>query len=92
LDDGSALLLGTSQWLTPNGRLIRKQGIEPDIVVELPVGSNLLSPFEVKEMNVFKLQKSEDAQLLKALEVLDALPQVDEAGIDYDVIPYNMRR
>ncbi|MBN1992199.1 MAG: S41 family peptidase [Anaerolineae bacterium] len=75
LDDGSALLLGTSQWLTPNGRLIRKQGIEPDIVVELPVGSDLLSTYELKEMSVSELLDSEDKQLLKALEVLEALPQ-----------------
>ena len=30
LSDGSALFLGTSQWLTPNGRQIWKQGIAPD--------------------------------------------------------------
>ncbi|MGD9146321.1 MAG: S41 family peptidase, partial [Anaerolineae bacterium] len=28
LDDGSGLMLGTSQWLTADGRLIRKQGID----------------------------------------------------------------
>jgi carboxyl-terminal processing protease len=83
LDDGSTLLLGTSQWLTPKGRLIRKQGIEPDIMVELPVGSNQLSPFEVKEMSVTELRNSEDEQVLKALEVLDALPQV-ETGDGYN--------
>ncbi|MBN1217718.1 MAG: S41 family peptidase [Anaerolineae bacterium] len=83
LDDGSALLLGTSQWLTPNGRLIRKQGIEPDIVVELPVGSDLLAPYELKEMNVTELRHSEDRQLLKALAVLAELPGVDaDIGLD----------
>ncbi len=77
LDDGSVILLGTSQWLTPDGRSIRKQGIEPDIVVDVPAGRNLLSPFELKEMTVVELLTSEDAQLLEALEVLDALPQSD---------------
>lgn len=75
LDDGSALLLGTSQWLTPNGRLIRKQGIEPDVTVELPVGADLIAPVELEEMTVPQLLNSEDEQLLKALELLDALPQ-----------------
>lgn len=75
LDDGSALLLGTSQWLTPNGRLIRKQGIEPDITVELPVGTDLIAPLELEELSVADLLSSDDTQLLKALEVLDALPQ-----------------
>ena len=37
LQDGSALLLGTKQWLTPDGRLIRKQGIEPDVEGLLPI-------------------------------------------------------
>ncbi|RME71311.1 MAG: S41 family peptidase [Chloroflexi bacterium] len=70
LDDGSVLLLGTSQWLTPNGRLIRKNGIEPDVLVDLPAGADLLSPGEVKEMTLDEIAASEDAQLLKALELL----------------------
>lgn len=77
LDGGSVLLLGTSQWLTPNGRLIRKQGIEPDIVVEIPIGANLLSPEEVKTLTQAELLKGEDAQLLKALELLGEAPQVN---------------
>jgi len=80
LNDGSAILLGTSQWLTPDGRLIRKQGIEPDIVVEVPAGKNLLTPFELKEMTPAELLTSEDTQLLKALEALDAVPQ---SNVDY---------
>jgi len=75
LQDGSALLLGTSQWLTPEGRLIRKQGIEPDVTVELPVGSDLITPTELEELTVSSLLSSEDEQLLKALELLDVLPQ-----------------
>jgi carboxyl-terminal processing protease len=76
LDDGSALLLGTSQWLTPNGRLIRKQGIEPDVAVDLPVGAAIIVPSELEALTVAELLTSEDAQLLKALELLEALPQV----------------
>jgi len=75
LSDGSAILLGTSQWLTPKGRLIRKQGIEPDIVVEVPAGRNLLTPLELRGMTLAELLTSEDAQLLEALKVLDAVPQ-----------------
>ena len=75
LDDGSVLLLGTSQWLTPKGRLIRKHGIEPDVAVEMPVGANLLSPGEVESLTVDELVASEDSQLLKGLELLNALPQ-----------------
>jgi C-terminal processing protease CtpA/Prc len=67
--------------LTPNGRFIRKQGIEPDIVVELPAGSDLISPYELREMSLTELLNSEDVQLLKALEVLDVFPP--EASIGY---------
>jgi len=74
LDDGSTLMLGTSQWLTADGRLIRKQGIEPDVTVELPIGTRLLSPSIVEGLSVQELLESEDTQLLKALELLDTLP------------------
>jgi carboxyl-terminal processing protease len=74
LDDGSGLMLGTSQWLTANGRLIRKQGIEPDVVVELPISADLLVPRDIEGLTVADLLASGDTQVLKALELLDALP------------------
>ncbi len=74
LRDGSALLLGTKQWLTPEGRLIRKQGIEPDVEVILPIEANLVTPLELESMTVEELQESDDAQLHKALELLGRLP------------------
>ena len=74
LSDGSALMLGTKQWLTADGRLIRKQGIEPDVTVELPIGTELIYPSLMQDMTVQELLESEDAQVLKALELLDALP------------------
>jgi carboxyl-terminal processing protease len=79
LEDGSALLLGTSQWLTPDGRLIRKQGIEPDVELEMSIAADIVTPSELKEMTRTELVQSEDMQLLKALELLDVIPQ---AAID----------
>ncbi len=75
LDDGSGLLLGTSQWLTPKGRLIRKHGIEPDVEVKLPIGANLTTPLDLKDWTQEDLLKSDDTQVLKALEMLKAIPQ-----------------
>jgi carboxyl-terminal processing protease len=75
LSDGSALMLGTKQWLTADGRLIRKQGIEPDEKLELPIGTELIYPSLAEDMTVEQLLESEDAQVLKALELLDALPE-----------------
>jgi carboxyl-terminal processing protease len=70
LQDGSALLLGTRQWLTPEGRLIRKQGIAPDYEVPLPIEADLLTPEEVESLEPAEIAQSEDTQLLKALEIL----------------------
>ena len=87
LDDGSALLLGTRQWLTGEGRLIRKQGITPDIEIDLPIMADLITVGELEELTVDELLASEDLQMLKALEVLDALPESDtviEADADSD--------
>jgi carboxyl-terminal processing protease len=75
LQDGSALMLGTRQWLTADGRLIRKQGIEPDILIDLPIEADLLSPDEIEEMALEELTESEDVQLLQALEMLGAVPE-----------------
>jgi carboxyl-terminal processing protease len=77
LSDGSSLLLGTSQWLTPNGRLIRKQGIEPDVVVEIPIDAELISPYTLEELTTADMLNSEDKQVLKALELLNQLPKTD---------------
>ena len=71
LNDGSELLLGTSQWLTANGRLIRKHGIEPDTPVDLPADAQILYPSEVKRLTPQEISQSSDAQLLKALELLE---------------------
>ncbi len=70
LADGSELLLGVKQWLTPNGRLIRNQGIKPDNEIKLPLGTDLLSPGEVKTMTLDAIQSSTDTQLIKALALL----------------------
>lgn len=75
LSDGAALYLGTRQWLTAEGRLIRKQGIEPDVEVKLSISADLVNADTLEELTVEELLASEDAQLLKALELLDALPE-----------------
>ena len=77
LDDGSLLMLGTSQWLTADGRLIRKHGIEPDIAIDLPIGTELVTPQTLKDRSAADLQQSEDTQFLKALELLETSPVVD---------------
>lgn len=67
LRDGSALLLGVAQWLTPNGRAIRGQGITPDINVSLPPGVSRLQPRVESTLTPEALEASGDAQLLAAV-------------------------
>jgi carboxyl-terminal processing protease len=70
LPDGSAVMLAVEEWLTPKGRTIWHQGIKPDYVVSLAVGANPLLPEAEKGMTAEKLKASDDAQLLKALDLL----------------------
>ncbi len=73
LDDGSAILLGIAQWLTPNGRVIRKVGIEPDIFVYVDPDLTLLTPAKVAGMTRQELDSSNDNQLVAAVRRLTAL-------------------
>ena len=70
LSDGSALLLATQEWLTPSGRVIWHQGIEPDVPVELPETGTILSPAQVSEMTAEQIETSGDTQLTEALRLL----------------------
>jgi carboxyl-terminal processing protease len=75
LQGGARLLLGTSQWLTPDGRRIRHEGITPDVEVEMPLDAQRLTPDEAEELSPRELRQSEDEQLLEALEVLEEVAQ-----------------
>ncbi len=68
LSDGSAILLGTEEWFTPNGRQIWHHGITPNIQVSLPNGAVPLLPEEETGMTPEQLQSSHDTQLLRALQ------------------------
>jgi len=70
LSDGSALLLGTRQWLTPKGHQIWHHGITPDIPVPLPPGATPLTPREETDMTPAAFQSSQDAQLMRAVQQL----------------------
>lgn len=70
LQDGAQLLLGTSQWLTPDGRVIRRQGITPDIEVTIPEGGAYLSPSEARDLSMSEIEEYQDTQVLRALEEL----------------------
>lgn len=70
LPDGSAMLLATSEWLTPNGRVIWHQGIKPDEKVSLPAGVAPLTPAQLKTMTPQDYNAARDSQMQRAIELL----------------------
>ncbi len=70
LSDGSELLLATLEWFTPDNHQIWHKGIVPDVTAALPAGAQPLEPEMEDKLTPEALQKSSDAQLLKALELL----------------------
>ncbi|RIK15944.1 MAG: S41 family peptidase [Anaerolineae bacterium] len=71
LSDGSAILLATEQWLTPDGRVIWRQGVVPDETVELTGQVRLVVPDTARDLSAESLRQTDDLQLLRALELLE---------------------
>ncbi len=67
LADGSALRVGTVEWLTPKGRRIWHEGIVPDVVVERAVDVAPLGPDDIRSMTGAQLATLSDPQLARAL-------------------------
>lgn len=76
LSDGSAILLGTGQWLTPSGRSLRREGITPDEVVALPTDGHILTPATSGTLAPDEIEKAGDTQLARAIEILSQRTQV----------------
>ena len=70
LSDGSALRIGTVEWLTPDGRRIWHEGIAPDLPIALPDGVVPLTPDDVRDLTPAEVDGTQDAQLDKALEAV----------------------
>ncbi|CAN5297272.1 S41 family peptidase [soil metagenome] len=69
LRDGSSILLGVAEWLTPDGDFIRDTGITPDVSVPLVEGTEPLTPEDARELSREEILEK-DAQLRKAYEKL----------------------
>lgn len=85
LSDGSAVLMATEEWLTPAGRVIWKEGLEPDVAVALPDDALPLVPGGEEPITPGELRSSRDAQLHTALELLtDLVARADAPGLEGD--------
>jgi carboxyl-terminal processing protease len=72
LSDGSALYVGTVEWLTRDGHLIWRKGITPDVVVAIPSDGRIVVPSEFEKLGGDGIKASKDAQLEKAIELVGA--------------------
>ena len=69
LRDGSAILLGVAEWLTPDGDFIRETGIVPEVKVKLGEDAEPLTPGEARTLSREEILER-DAQLRRAFEEL----------------------
>ncbi len=70
LSDGSAILLGVAEWLTPNGELIKLNGVEPTVTVTLPPEVYPVSPDQVEGLDADALQQLDDTQFIEGYKLL----------------------
>ena len=70
LRDGSSILLGVAEWLTPDGDFIRETGIEPDMKVPLKDGGEQITPDGARDLSKDQIL-GRDAQLRAAYEILE---------------------
>ncbi|HEY8744057.1 MAG TPA: S41 family peptidase [Chloroflexota bacterium] len=70
LSDGSEVLLGTEEWLTPNGQLIWHHGIMPTQPVALPANVTPMYPSAEANQTGQQILQSDDAQLVQAIKDL----------------------
>ena len=68
LSDGSALVLGTGEWLLPNGQSIYHKGFVPDQPVALPDTQTAIDPLQIQQSSYTLSQiEANDAQLAQAI-------------------------
>jgi carboxyl-terminal processing protease len=73
LSDGSALRVGTVEWLTPEGRRIWHEGITPDVIVERASDVAAIDPETLGKMTPAEIDALPDPQLARGLSLVTAI-------------------
>lgn len=68
LENGAELRLGTTQWLTPNGEVVRGKGIQPTEVVPMAFDIAPLTPAQSVQLSRDELLTNTDVQLARAYQ------------------------
>ena len=81
LSDGSVLRLGVTNWLTPKRALIKGQGVQPDLLIELEGAVKLMDSIQLGEMTTAEVRAHPDLQFQAALSWLTTpnMPPVQQA-------------
>lgn len=67
LSDGSVVRLGVTNWLTPNHKLIKGEGIQPDIKVEQKAAVEMISSAQLETLDAAAVRTHADRQFQAAL-------------------------
>jgi carboxyl-terminal processing protease len=70
LSDGSVLRLGVTNWLTPDHELIKGQGVQPDLSIELEGTVELMDSLQLEELDAEAVHLHPDLQFQAALSWL----------------------
>jgi C-terminal processing protease CtpA/Prc len=77
LADDSQLWIGEAEWRTPDGDVVWRHGLAPDIEVALPPDAKPLWAADIAAMSEAEIAASGDAQLLRAIELATLPPPPD---------------
>jgi carboxyl-terminal processing protease len=80
LSDGSALRVGTVEWLTPNGNQIWHKGITPDVVVERASDVAPSVPADIAKLTPAEVDGLNDPQLARGLTLVTAATATPTGG------------
>ncbi len=83
LADASVLYIGETEWRTPNGRIVWRRGLTPDVVVKLDDGAKPLWAHDIEAMDPVQLAASDDDQLLRAIAIASP-PEPPDTDADED--------
>ncbi len=87
LSDGSAIMLGVIEWLTPKGETIFDEGITPDVEVKLPADGVATEPDVLATQTRKEFRQGLDTQLQRAVKELTNPSPPSTAGPDASAAP-----
>ena len=73
LSDGSALRVGTVEWLTPKDRQIWHHGITPDVIVERASDVAPIGPDDIRALTPAQFAGLKDPQVARGLQLVTAV-------------------